>query len=158
MFLLWNISKMCNFDFMSCISEKFSKLLVFFSCHVYEHKFHHLHCICVLFLCLMCGVCDCCSRLTEGEVGWVWQSWLCVVGDIFGEWEEKEGKKKWSLSSYGMKRKSRGLGLNDVDWVLELLDRFICFGWVHPQRELGLFVFQSELLVWFYKILSVIWL
>uniref|UniRef100_A0A7N2M7B0 NB-ARC domain-containing protein n=1 Tax=Quercus lobata TaxID=97700 RepID=A0A7N2M7B0_QUELO len=22
-------------------------------------------------------------RLTEGEVGWVWQSWLCAVGDIF---------------------------------------------------------------------------
>ena len=36
------------------------------------------------------------------------------------------------------------------------LGGFICFCWVHPQRELGLFVFQSELLVWFYKILSVI--
>ena len=77
----------------ACISEKFSKLLVFFSCHVYDHKFHHLHCMCVQFLCLMCGLCDCCSRLIEGEVGWVWQSWLCAAGDIFGEWEEKEGKK-----------------------------------------------------------------
>ena len=36
------------------------------------------------------------------------------------------------------------------------LGGFIYFGWVHPQRELGLFVFQIELLVWFYKILSVI--
>ena len=40
------------------------------------------------------------------------------MGDIFGEWEEKEGKMK---KSYGMKRKSGGLGLNYVDWVLELL-------------------------------------
>ncbi|KAL0012777.1 hypothetical protein SO802_007885 [Lithocarpus litseifolius] len=23
------------------------------------------------------------SRLTEGEVGWVWRGWLCAVGDIF---------------------------------------------------------------------------
>ena len=36
------------------------------------------------------------------------------------------------------------------------LGGFIYFGWVHPQRELGLFVFQIELLVWFYKILSVV--
>ena len=36
------------------------------------------------------------------------------------------------------------------------LGGFIYFGWVHPQRELGIFVFQIELLVWFYKILSVI--
>ena len=38
-------------------------------------------------------VCYCCNQLTEVEVGWGWQSWLCAVGDIFGEWEEKEGKK-----------------------------------------------------------------
>ena len=47
----------------------------------------------VQFLCLMCGVCDCCSWSTEGEGGGVWRSWLCAVGGIFGEWEEKEGKK-----------------------------------------------------------------
>ena len=28
----------------------------------------------VQFLSVMCGVCDCCSRLTEGKVGWVWWS------------------------------------------------------------------------------------
>ncbi|KAK9995550.1 hypothetical protein SO802_020236 [Lithocarpus litseifolius] len=33
----------------------------------------------------MCGVCDCCNRLIEGKVGWVWQSWLCAAGDIFVE-------------------------------------------------------------------------
>ena len=48
----------------------------------------------------MCGVCDCCSQLTEGEVGWVWHSWLCAVGDIFGEWEEKEEKKKKMKSKF----------------------------------------------------------
>ena len=49
---------------------------------------------------LMCGVCDCCSQLTEGEVGWVWHSWLCAVGDIFGEWEEKEEKKNKMKSKF----------------------------------------------------------
>ena len=62
-----------------------------------------------------------------GKAGYV------LWGIFFGEWEEKEGKKKWSLSSYGMKRKSGGLGLNDVDWALELLviGLFVLVGFIH---------------------------
>ena len=99
-------------------------------------------CMCVQFLCLMGGVCDCCTRLTEGEVGWVlpWDyANVRFMGPSFGLWKLRGRLLIVEVSGKGMK-----------------LGGFICFGWVHPQCELGLFVFQSELLVWFYKILSVI--
>ena len=44
-----------------------------------------------------------------------------VLWGIFLVSGKKRREKNGSLSSHGMKRKSGGLGLNDVDWVLELL-------------------------------------
>ena len=61
------------------------------------------------------------------------------MGPSFGLWKLRGRLLIVEVSGKGMK-----------------LGGFIYFGWVHPQRELGLFVFQIELLVWFYKILSVI--
>ena len=62
--------------------------------------------------------------LQSVDWGWGWLGMAELVmccGGYFWWVGRKRGKKKWSLSSYGMKRKSGGLGLNDVDWVLELL-------------------------------------
>ena len=61
------------------------------------------------------------------------------MGPSFGLWKLRGRLLIVEVSGKGMK-----------------LGGFIYFGWVHPQRELGLFVFQIELLVWFYKILSVV--
>ena len=97
--------------------------------------------MCGQFLCLMCGVGDCCSQLTEGEVGWVlpWDYGnVRFMGLSFGLWKLRGRLLIVEVSGKGMN-----------------LGGFIFLGWVHPQHELGLFFFQSELLVWFYKILSV---
>ena len=61
------------------------------------------------------------------------------MGPSFGLWKLRGRLLIVEVSGKGMK-----------------LGGFIYFGWVHPQRELGLFVFQIELLVWFYKVLSVV--
>ena len=61
------------------------------------------------------------------------------MGPSFGLWKLRGRLLIVEVSGKGMK-----------------LGGFMYFGWVHPQRELGIFVFQIELLVWFYKILSVI--
>ena len=61
------------------------------------------------------------------------------MGPSFGLWKLRGRLLIVEVSGKGMK-----------------LGGFIYFGWVHPQRELGIFVFQIELLVWFYKILSVV--
>ena len=115
---IWNRRGICSKLLYSilvtseaCISEKFSKLLVFFSCHVY---------VCAVFVFNVW----CVWLLQSVDWGWGWLGMaelvMCCEG-YFWWVGRKRGEKKWSLSSYGMKRKSGGLGLNDVDWVLELL-------------------------------------
>ena len=66
------------------------------------------------------------------------------------------GNVRFMVPSFGLWKLRGRLLIVEVSGKGMKLGGFICFGWVHPQRELGLFVFQSELLVWFYKILSVI--